>query len=95
MEAAEKSVKSKMRKLSIKMRSYSHNHLSAGTLSWHKDSIDEVKNIYEDLIESIEVLCEDYETELGPDRLAQWKDQPSSIDRDFNSYITSFTDKLD
>ena len=64
MEAAEKSVKSKMRKLTIQMKSYRPSHLSAGTVSWHKEYIDEVRNLYKDLIESIEILCEDFESEL-------------------------------
>ena len=95
MEAAEKSVKSKMRKLTIQMKSYRPSHLSAGTVSWHKEYIDEVRNLYKDLIESIEVLCEDFESELGAEKLGHWQGQPDSIERDFDTYISSFSEKLD
>ena len=96
MEAAEKSVRSKMRKLTIKMKSYNVNQLSAGSLERHWQNIDEVRALYEDLIKSIEELCEDFQAELQTaQKLDHWKDQPPIIDRDFQAYIASFSSKLD
>ena len=95
MEAAEKSVKAKMRKLTLKMKSYSPEHLSAGSLNWHKNYIDEIRHYFVDLMESIELLIEDFEVELGAEKVNHWKAQPPSIERDFNAYIARFSDKLD
>ena len=96
MEAAVKSVKSKMRKLTIKMKSYTPSQLSAGSLDWHRPYIDEVRSVYEDLIESVEVLCEDFEAELTTaQKLDHWKAQLPNIDRDFQAYVASFSSKLD
>ena len=48
-----------------------------------------------DLMESIEVLIEDFEVELGAAKVTHWKAQPPSIERDFNAYVESFSGKLD
>ena len=82
MEAAEKAVSSKLRKLASRMRSYAPNQLSSGSVEWHKSYIDSVREFYLDLYDSIEDLCDDFSSELSPSRLQHWKDQLPKIDRD-------------
>ena len=95
MEAAEKAVSSKLRKLASRMRSYAPNQLSSGSVEWHKSYIDSVREFYLDLYDSIEDLCDDFSSELSPSRLQHWKDQLPKIDRDFQNYMESFKPKLD
>ena len=95
MEAAEKAVSSKIRKLATKMRGYTPSQVSSGTVEWHKSYSDGIRAAYEDLINSIEDLCEDYSAELTHERLEHWQAQSPNIDRDFQAYVESFKTVLD
>jgi hypothetical protein len=94
MEAAEKDAKTKIKKLAIKMKSYAPSQLTKGSVSWHNTKMDEVRQFYEDLMLSIEDLLECYEVEIQP-RTEWWNTQLTSIDRDFQIYIGSFSHILD
>ena len=94
METAEKDIKRRMKKLSMKMKSYASNQLTKGSVLWHMTKMDEIRQFYEDLMLSIEELLEDHAVEIQP-RAEWWNTQMTSIDRDFQLYVASFSPILD
>ena len=95
MDAAEKLIKSKVRKLDIKMRGYTLSQLSSGTLAWHKSYIDEVRNVYEDMLEAIEVFLEDFIVDLSEEKVVHWNNQKGVLAQTFQAYIANFSSKLE
>ena len=95
MEAAEKSLKSKVRKFNIKLRGYTVGQLSSGTIAWHKSYIDEVRGVYEDLLESIDIFIEDFTSDITEEKVSYWTNQSAGVTVGFQNYVASFSSKLD
>ena len=78
----------------MKMKSYASNQLTKGSVLWHMTKMDEIRQFYEDLKISIEELLEDHAVEIQL-RAEWWNTQMTSIDRDFQLYVASFSPILD
>ena len=71
MEDAEKDVKHKIRKLNVMMRNYLPPQLTAGTVDFHKSQMDKIRAIFEDLILSMEDMCDDFQSEMETARMLE------------------------
>ena len=92
MEAAEKEVNSKIKKLNVRMRNYLPLQLTAGTLNRHNSEMDEIKAIFLDLIFSMEDMCDVYQNEMETaGRLERWKGHIPTVERDYRDYSMRFS----
>ena len=91
MEDADKDVKHKIRKLNVMMRNYLPPQLTAGTVDFHKSQMDKIRAIFEDLILSMEDMCDDFQSEMETaGRLESWKGRIPTIEKDFRDYSMRF-----
>ena len=96
MDAAEKLVNSKIRKLNFRMRNYLPIHLTAGTVDYHKSKMDETEAVLLDVLESMDEMCVEQESELQlVGRLARWKTHILTIEREFSDYTLKFSPVLE
>ena len=75
----------------MKMRNYLPVHLTACTVDFHKSNMDDIKAVFEDLILSMDDMCDDYQNELETaGRLERLKGHIPTVERDFSNYTMRF-----
>ena len=94
MEQAEAIVVRKIRKFNLRIETYTHADLNAGTLEYHKSEMDNIQTIFEDLILSIDEFLDKFSSQLDSAKLAELKDKIPSFKKSFRDHRASFSTKL-
>ena len=94
MDNEAKEINGKYRKLLRKIRNFSVNDLNEVSIKNYDKYMEQLNEIFDNLIDSIESFCEDFKVELGNEREKEWLCHRDKIESDVRSYKNSMEVRL-
>ena len=94
MEAAEKEIRQKDRKLHFEMRSYNLSMVNELNLDDHKGRMKEFESMVEDLALSIEELCLDHAATLGKEKVEELQSRMIFVEKEVRDYQKLMSEKV-
>ena len=94
MEASERDVKRKYNQIEFRMRTFVSESLTEGHLQTFDAKMDGFEALLEDFVLSVEDLCFDYKTEMGPVKEKYWTDLVVTTESKARTYRSSMMKKV-
>ena len=94
MEAAEKEIHQKDRKLHYKMRSFDPSMLDEGNVNRYDGKMEEFELMAEDLAMSIESLCLDHAATLGKEKVEELQSRMIFVEKEVRDYQNLMSEKV-